>query len=645
MRHILIIGLVINLITLNGQVDSLLEELHKLPPDTNRISLLSRLSFELRRADPDLALKMAQEGLQIADSLQLPKFQAMHLLNISDVIIEWSQFEKADSILEKVLTIANEINDSRALGGYYYNKSLIAERQGNIDETIRLNLEAIRLYEQMDDDIMIGATYEGIGLGYAQLEDWDNAARYYRLAKSHFEKADIQQGISSSHLNLAEVYYETGEIDSAILYYQHGYRAADAVNSVRLMAWNLHGLASMHQEKGLFELARIQFNQTLELYRDIKDVDGIAGIAVTLGDLALESGSYSQAINYYQEGLLIANEYDLFDLKLHINEHLAEAYQKSGEYNDALIYYRQFQILKDTLTNRDRLKSIAEMETKYQTEQKEKQITIQQLQLEAVSNRNRSLFIGLILAALLLVTTVTAYFLRIRAKNAEKKILEEQYRNEKNRLELAAKKGAFDAFSKGQEEERRRIAEELHDDIGASLSGIQLKVESHEKEEYIGQQIKKVATRVREISHDLMPPNVQELDLKSIVEDYLEDVSISLNKIIKFHYHQDSEALPLSNEVKLNLFRILQESLQNIVKHADASNVEIQCNHFEDYINLIIEDDGKGMKVDSQNEGIGLRNIGSRVQLLNGTFEIDSAPRRGTILSIHLPLIDVGQQA
>ena len=648
MKYFLLIGfLFFGLNFSHGQIiDSLLTVLNSpSTPDTNKIKILSRLSYETRFNDHSQSMDYAFQGLEIAEKLDLPKFIHMHQLNISDILIEQSQFDKVDSVLQLVESSAEEINDLQALAGVYYNQGYSAERQGFLKEAIELNLKTVRIYEEMNDLKMIGAAYEGVGLVYMGLEDWGNAIKYIRLSKKYFEEADIPPGVASSSLNIAGIYSEQGQLDSALIYYQEGYDVASSINSIRHMAWNMQGLAMTNFQLGRAELAEIQIGQALGYFQEIGDQDGISGIHISSGDIAFENGEFSKAERHFLEAYMLSSEIGVLSLQIYALEKLSEVNKNMNNFEKAFEYLTQSKLLNDSLINVNNKQAIADLEIQYQTEKKDNQIRVQTLELKNASDRNRILVLGISLIGVLVLVIWLFYYYRLKAKSAEKKLQAAEHESEKQQLLLNSKQEAFKAYSEGQEVERKRMAEELHDDIGATLSGIQHQLQSYsttgehsDLSTPLGH-LNKITGRVRNLSHQLMPPLVSSSSLNTIIEDYLEDFGYMKEEKVTYHYFNNESSPALTDMQKLHIFRITQECLQNISKHADAKNIQVQVSHWEDSINLIIEDDGKGMDLENDaNEGIGLRNIRSRVNLIGGIVDIDSNPGHGTIVNISVPL-------
>lgn len=176
-----------------------------------------------------------------------------------------------------------------------------------------------------------------------------------------------------------------------------------------------------------------------------------------------------------------------------------------------------------------------------------------------------------------------------------------------------------------QERDRERLAEELHDNIISRLNVIRLNI-SHKNTEELNLDLKKSMQLIRELSHNLTPPDLTEIELTDLIEDYLDQI----NKNIEIVYRHIASDTSISGPVKLNIFRIVQELVTNTLKHANATKIDVSLRVSLEYLMLIIEDNGSGFKQGTSYNGIGLRNIQSRAQKIQAIYKLKSKPEKGT---------------
>src|SRR5690606_121836 len=241
-----------------------------------------------------------------------------------------------------------------------------------------------------------------------------------------------------------------------------------------------------------------------------------------------------------------------------------------------------------------------------------------------------------IIAAISILSLGLLYFIRLQ-KGKHQKLLFDQKQQEANEEIYGLMLKQQTKLEEGRVQERHRIAEDLHDGILSNLLGtrmnlgfLDLKGDNETMADYhrFLNEIQKIEKEIRSLSHELKGEDVPAItNFESIVDEYLKTQSLVgnfksniINKGISFDIINDF--------IKVNIFRILQEAVQNIIKHAQAKNVLINFYLNKEHLNLIIEDDGIGFHVDNDKKGIGLKNIASRVQKIKGSLRIDTIPNK-----------------
>lgn len=197
----------------------------------------------------------------------------------------------------------------------------------------------------------------------------------------------------------------------------------------------------------------------------------------------------------------------------------------------------------------------------------------------------------------------------------------------------------------GQEEERRRISRELHDGIGGHLTGIKLFLENlldeNENSEIrlLYEDVDRLYNEVRHLSHDLLPPEFEETSVKEVLKLYIEQYILRSDFDINISFHPRTQWDKVDQLVQIDIYRIVQELLQNAIKHSNASEIELEIVRHQEYIAIMVEDNGKGMQNNDELSGSGLKGLKSRLELVNGKIFFDSQLGRGTIVNVELPFV------
>lgn len=364
-----------------------------------------------------------------------------------------------------------------------------------------------------------------------------------------------------------------------------------------------------------------------------------------MGKIAVLQNNYEKAVPLYEEAFKIAHENNFFEQKYEIMKELKDVYNYVGEYKKSLDLFYEFHKIKDSLFTTERDKNLNDALQKYEAAKKDEEIVKQKLEIELQNRlKNRWIIGGIGLGLFAMLITL---FFRKRIKYQNTITLQNRALQQKE-IEELQQKNRLDSMSSmiaGQETERLRIAKDLHDSLGGLLSTVKAHFSSLksisseiEKSQLYGKTnslIDEACVEVRRISHNMMPHSLSLMGLK----DALVDLSERLQRD-KINTTVEIEEIPstLDETQKVMIYRLMQELISNIQKHAQAKNVLIQSFSHKNIMTIIVEDDGIGFDVATPKDGLGLESMRSRVAFLNGTIHIDAQPHKGTSVNIEIPL-------
>lgn len=357
------------------------------------------------------------------------------------------------------------------------------------------------------------------------------------------------------------------------------------------------------------------------------DSEKLFFVNFNLGNYFLKQKAYQKAIEYYTESLTVSENGIPEEQKQKLYSALADVYQLSGNYEKAYLFKEKYHAKKDSTFTIEKNKAFREIQTKYEVEKKNLKIRLLTKQKEVESNKRQKIisFGVFIITSLLLLI----FFFRNRIK-VQKKL---------NKQEQKLKR--IQGLVEGQNQERNRIAKEIHDGVGEKLIGIKLELASACSEENktriepIINSFSSVFEEIRSISHNLSSNHIDGNTLGFLLNELQTDINNRGGFGLEISIFPPDKANSLTQEVKHQLYRIIQELLSNITKHANAKNAGISITFYDDTLNLVVQDDGNGFK--NEVNGIGLMNIKERLLLLNGTIEIDQSPQSGTTVIITIP--------
>jgi two-component system, NarL family, sensor kinase len=351
-----------------------------------------------------------------------------------------------------------------------------------------------------------------------------------------------------------------------------------------------------------------------------------------------QSGQHSEAIVITNEALekLKTTGAHLRSELVDAYKTLADSYEATGDYKNALLQKNRYVFLSDSLMRKDKIDMVNRLEVRYRIVEKDKALAEQKLKITEIENRvrNRNLLITGI--ALLVLFSIIGFGLWRRKNIHKQKLQQERIDNLQQKMEIERLNATID----GEEKERTRIARELHDGIGALLTGAKMNFELVKKSNQYEHNIdflegikllEETAAGLRETAHNIMPEVLMQEGLSNAVRSFCERMTGKGGTIISFQTLGSFEKMDAS--FNLPVYRIIQELIQNIRKHANASTALVQMNFHDDGgVDITVEDDGVGMDVSKANKsnGMGLKNIQERVKQLAGRIDINSSLGKGT---------------
>ena len=463
---------------------------------------------------------------------------------------------------------------------------------------------------------------------------------YYDYA---LEKNDSLMLLISTN-NYAEYYWDDENINLSRSYYKKSLKYTDNRELKKYKATVYANLAYLYTLKKP-DSASYYFKKTLSLYT-VKDKDQLLGTYINYANFYEKQNKFKEAIVQLNK----AKEIEPTAYKLKYNKILygkfANCYQGIGDYKKAYEAYEKYNIYRDSLNNTAQNIAIANLDVKYQTAEKDKKI----LETEAKRLKNKNYLIGSLLF-ILLGGTITVLSLKNSKRKRKLAEQDKELETQKNLTLLKEQElTTINAMVDGQEKERKRIAEDLHDNLGSVLATLKLHFENlkmNREKKKINQEtlfdkteglIDEAYLKVRSIAHAKNAGVIANQGLLIAIQMMAEKIS-SADKIqievIDFGLDKR-----LENSLEISVFRIIQELITNIIKHANAKNATINISLYDKNLNIIIEDDGLGFDIKKVNlkNGMGISSIKTRVNHLGGNFNVDSTKGKGSSIIIDLPV-------
>ena len=532
---------------------------------------------------------------------------------------------------------AGLLSDYSTLGGLH-------QELANYEEAQTAFIEAIRYSEKLKDTLTLMSTYIDIANVYLEQRLLEPALEYTRKARQLAKEkgALLNEGRS---LQLRATIFECLEQDDqALLNYQKAFSIYEKLGLKQDKADIQLRIAKLFGSNDNLMKAESSLRQALAIRLETGDKIGELNTKLALSDVLLKLGKeIGQVSKLLDEAFLLSQAVNDANALQETYKLRSILYERIGKPQEALNNYRKFNLLRDSIVNQDNAKIVRELEKRYETEKMNRKIAEQESEIETqlgdLKKRNTQivqLIAGLLVLVIMVFLTIITYQRNKQFAKQKLSVIEKEKETEILR-----------ALVSGEEQERRRIARDLHDGLGALLATVKLRIsalenkipniknyESFQKAEEL---IEEASVNIREISHNMMPGSLSRYGLEVSLSDLCTAIE-EANKIeVSFIPHELDNIV--DDVVEINIYRIVQELLKNVLKHAEASEVIVQLSLDEGLINIIIEDDGKGFDPNAINDqnGIGFGSVKSRVLYLNGNLEIESSPGKGSSFNISIP--------
>lgn len=581
-------------------------------------------------------------------------------------------------------------NNYRVLGDIYKSKGELVKSMGFYQKALR--------YAEKHNKASKAIVLHQIAVLLLEKEAYTEAERYLQLATDEYLNEPLRLG---KYLNLGEVFFKTGRYKEAKEKYLEAKALALKTDNNNALSYVYLGLATIHFEKKEYAKAIQFYEQANALAEQLGTKQTKISSLLNLALSYAKTGEHFKALPYLKDAENMLNASSSKMLQMHLNAIYASVYEHMGSYEKSIIHLKKEAQLKNSIFSTKKNKQFEELKITYETEKKQQEIelltiqkkknelelfrqeealknltlekelegarqenTILQLQQNTIKSNNKiallkksqeitkaeieqsrfiknAYIIGFCVLLIPLSALLIMYYQKLRTQRALSDKQRELNQQQMTELVKDQQLNTIRASVKGQEQERERIAQELHDFIGGNLAAIKLQLASmmHEdpKLENVIENVDETYEQVRHLSHDLLSKKIEENTFTHLVGDYVENISASSNLTINFLSFNETLINQAEVVTQTTLYKIIQELVNNTIKHAKATVIDINISAHEDSINILFEDNGKGFSKESSTKGVGLKNIEKRVQKLDGKLHVDSVMGRGTLIDFTLP--------
>ena len=591
-------------------------------------------------------------------------------LKIVDSDFVFNHIVESEIITKKALHSSKKINYKKGELIALYNLAKIEFLKGSNKTAITLFKNTLQLALVQKNQKYVKLSYYALGVAYNNIGNFKFASENLEKALYLFEDNEKYKPLILIEIGRIHKNYKL--IDDAIKYGENALKLASKYKHTSVKGYAYVYLTSFYIEQNNLKKAKSLLTLSAPLVKKINlsvvtyifneaysnyyvatnDLDSaleyallgennalnlnISKVFFQIGKVYFLKKEYQQALVYlnnaYQEAIKV-DELKTIELVTH---YLAKIYALQKDFKKSNLFYEKYIVVKDSLSNRLNLQLIANIKTKYDNEKKEKEISENKLliiqQKNEIEKRNFFVIFLLIITIIVIIGFYFFYKQQQKLKNEEIQTLKNQ--KEINKLHL---------ISQGEDRERKRIAQDLHDGVNGDLAVVKYRLSSIDKNsDDLDAEINKTTElldnsidRLRELSHSLYTPFISQLTIQELINQYCKRTSYA--KKINISFEKLGSDILLNKMQKKSLYIIFQELIQNILKHSEADEIDVQISCHNKLLMLVVEDNGIGYDVKTNKEGRGLINIKSRLSLIDATLDVVSS-NNGTSVTIQLNL-------
>ena len=610
-----------------------------LPNDSVKINRLNALAENLSGSEPAQAWLISKEALQLSEKINYTEGAVTALSLQAYFLFYKMKLDSARLLADKAFELIknnNSKNGKTQQAQLYSIYAAIYHQQQYYDSAATLYLKAANLFEANNNEEKAISTYYNLSVIYNFLDNHNKALDYAYAVYAIAKKSDNKIAKMRSYIVLAEANLNAEKRDSILFFCKEGMTLAQAEKYYfGIGKFNeLTGRYYLEQE-GKTEIALEHFFSALNYFKEIEIPYDVAFVLQKIGHTYLIKKDFPKAISYLQQATNLADSLKLLHILHYSLQDLVTAYEATGETNQSYFYLKKFVAVNDTLLQRNNLRNLNELETRYQAKQQQVKILSQQVTIVKKSKINYLL--GGAALSILLISLLVFRNYKQKQKLQKHRIAE---------LETQQQLTATEAVLKGEEQERTRLAKDLHDGLGGMLSGIKYSMNSMKGNlimtpennmafERSMDMLDSSIKEMRRVAHNMMPETLVKFGLDTALKDYCNDINQS--GALKINYQSIGfKEKEIEQTMAITIYRIVQELINNTMKHAAATASIVQLSMCEQQLSVTVEDDGKGFDISllEKSKGIGWSNIKNRVEFLKGKMDVNSVVGKGTSVLI-----------
>ncbi|WP_158546173.1 tetratricopeptide repeat-containing sensor histidine kinase [Adhaeribacter pallidiroseus] len=596
-------------------------------PDSNWVKQMLDSGAVIETSNPQAAIKLYNQINQISKQINYPLGQAKALHYSGIVYSDRSNYPAALIRYRKALQIYRKLNYKRGIGACYTNMGNLYRYQSKFDSALihyQFSIDFFKKYRQWD---ALALAYGNAGGIFMQMQQPEKAKLYFTPGLLYAEQAGDSSLVSRALINQGTVLIKLNKMKEAVDTYNKALKIAAKIDDYYALYLANINLADYYKQKKQYTKAIDYGQKSLTWALKLDTPYDVADIKRIIGDLYLANNNPEKAQTFYLQAISVSEKIKAPEISAAAYAALQELYAIRKDYQKAYKYQKLAQQYQDSMLGEKQLKFLNELEVKYQTAQKDKELVQKQLQLQ----KNQQFIVYSVGAAVIALLVALLLYLHFRHKN-------KAYLRQLKEVEQEKEIMVLQALMQGEEKERTRIARDLHDEVAGMLAAAKMHMNAlvlqakeiiqHKGYHQVVDLLDEATISVRKTAHNLMPEVLMQHGLDEALRRFCSN--ISNDKLLVVAYYSWGDFERFAPNFELSVYRIVQELLNNIIKHAQASEAMVQLTLQDHMLSITIEDNGVGFDpAKLSQKGTGMSSIKSRVHALQGKIDIDSEPGQG----------------
>ncbi len=643
MRKLLLALIILSFTPLAAQtpmnLDSLLRLLPQAKEDTSKALLFINIGQQYEGTNLDSAAYYYWQCKALSDKLDYTKGKIKFITNFTYVLNLKSLPDSSLRLNLESVTLARSFGDRKTLASCLGNVGASYHYLQRLDSAVKYYLEADKIVTEIQDTRMLIQINQNLGNIYTDLRQYENALNRLTKAVAYARTSNNSILLAQALLNQGVVYNYLRQFDQAIETLSEVQKISEATGDDFTLAHALLSKGYTYVVTGQLNKPKADLLKALAISRKMGVQELEISVLQNLASYFFYKEKSDSAYYYARQSFVLGSQLNLLKKMQASYKILAEIALQAREYRAMDVYTTKADSIENILQRQVVADRVAELNTKYETEKKENQI---QLQSAVIKQKNFLNYLLIVVVVSLIIVSISIYRIyRQRQKLQQQHITE---------LETEKQLAATEAVRKGEEQERTRLAKDLHDGLGGMLSGIKHAMQTMkgnlimtpDNAQAFERSIDMLDSSIKEmrrVAHNMMPEALMRFGLDSALRDFCSE--IDQTNVIQVDYQSiGMESKPaIEQSMSITIYRIVQELVNNSIKHAQARQVIVQLTHDLRSLSLTVEDDGKGFdtRVLEQAGGIGWENIKSRVAFLKGTIHLQTEGS-GTSVLIEFPV-------